>query len=111
MSVLLGGLLACNPATEGTHKSRSGKEASEIIGKAEPALANDLLTPEVLYSFGRVGSATLPPDRSRLVHPATYVSIDQNKTNAELFIMNSDGSDKKQLTITNTQEKIGRAHV
>ena len=43
MSVLLGGLLACNPATEGTHKSRSGKEASEIIGKAEPALANDLM--------------------------------------------------------------------
>jgi dipeptidyl aminopeptidase/acylaminoacyl peptidase len=62
------------------------------------------MTPEVLYSFGRVGEATLSPDKSHLVYPVTYVSIPQNKTNAELFIMKSDGSDKKQLTITNTQE-------
>ena len=103
MSILLGGLLACNPSTEGTNKSR-GNEASEIIGKVEATIAKDIMTPEVLYSFGRVGGPILSPDGSRLVYPVTYVSIDQNKTNAELFVMKSDGSEKKQLTITNTQE-------
>jgi dipeptidyl aminopeptidase/acylaminoacyl peptidase len=103
MSILLGGLLACNPSTEATNKSR-GNEASEIIGKVEATIAKDIMTPEVLYSFGRVGGPILSPDGSRLVYPVTYVSIDQNKTNAELFVMKSDGSEKKQLTITNTQE-------
>lgn len=59
MSILLGGLLACNPSTEGTNKSR-GNEASEIIGKVEATIAKDIMTPEVLYSFGRVGGPILP---------------------------------------------------
>ncbi|MEN6588879.1 MAG: S9 family peptidase [Proteiniphilum sp.] len=104
MAILLSGLLSCNQATKGPDKNKNDKELSDIIGKATPTIENDLMTPEVLYSFGRVGNVMVSPDKSHLLYPVTYVSISRNKTNAELFIMKSDGSEKKQLTVTNTQE-------
>lgn len=100
----MGSMLSCNNAGQKAERLRHGKNVSEITGKATPVIQNGIMTPEVLYSFGRVGNASLSPDKSHLVYPVTYVSILQNKTNAELFIMNTDGSEKKQLTITNTQE-------
>lgn len=104
MAILLSGLLSCNQATKGPDKNKNDKELSDIIGKATPTIENGLMTPEVLYSFGRVGNVMVSPDKSHLLYPVTYVSISRNKTNAELFIMKSDGSEKKQLTVTNTQE-------
>lgn len=101
---IMGSMLSCNNAGQKAERLRHGKNVSEITGKATPVIQNGIMTPEVLYSFGRVGNASLSPDKSHLVYPVTYVSILQNKTNAELFIMNTDGSEKKQLTITNTQE-------
>jgi len=100
---ITGSLLACSRAKE-EPKNKTEKQMSEIIGKATPTIENGIMTPEVLYSFGRVGNVTVSPDKLHLLYPVTYVSISQNKTNAELFIMKSDGSGKKQLTVTNTQE-------
>ena len=99
--VLSGGLLACNgEQSEGSDK----KNMDEPIGKAYPAVSDGLMTPEVLYSFGRVGSLVVSPDKSKILYQVSYISIDENRSNSELFLMNSDGSDKKQLTITSTQE-------
>lgn len=106
--IISGSLLACNEASQTTASKetvrKGGKELTETIGKANPTIENGIMTPEVLYSFGRVGSVEVSPDKSHVLYQVTYVSIPQNKTNSELFIMKSDGSDKKQLTITNTQE-------
>ena len=100
--VITGSMLSCNDAKESG--GRSGQELSEIIGKADPSVAQGKMTAEVLHSFGRVGSVSVSPDRKQILYQVTYVSIPENKSNTELFIMKSDGSDKKQLTITNTQE-------
>jgi dipeptidyl aminopeptidase/acylaminoacyl peptidase len=62
------------------------------------------MTPEVLHSFGRVGSFEVSPDKTSLLYQVTYVSIPQNKSNSELFIMKSDGSEKRRLTVTNISE-------
>ena len=97
--VITGSMLSCNQPTENKET-----ELSEIIGRAKPVIENGIMTPELLHSFGRVGSVVVSPDKTHILYQVTYVSIDQNKTNSELFIMKSDGTDKKQLTITNTQE-------
>ena len=97
--VITGSMLSCNQSAENKQT-----ELSEIIGKATPVIENGIMTPELLHSFGRVGSVEVSPDKTHILYQVTYVSIPQNKTNAELFIMKSDGTDKKQLTITNTQE-------
>ena len=100
--VLSGGLLSCNEAQSNSETEK--KNMGEPIGKAFPTITDGLITPEVLFSFGRIGSIDVSLDKSHIIYQVSYVSIDQNKSNSELFVMRSDGSDKKQLTITNTQE-------
>ena len=101
--ILSGSLLSCNNASDASAE-KSNKDMGEIIGKANPTVENGIMSPEVLYSFGRVGEVKVSPDKSRFIYQVTYVSIQDNKTNSELFVMNSDGTEKKQLTITNNRE-------
>lgn len=85
-------------------KNENNSELGEIIGKVTPTIEDGIMTPEVLYSFGRIGDVQVSPDRSKILYQVTYVNISQNKTNTDLFIMDADGSNKKQLTRTNTRE-------
>lgn len=100
MALLIGGGLASCTQSTG--------EPEEVIGKASPQIENGIMTPEVLYSFGRVGDVAVSPDRSRVLYQVTYVSVPQNRTNSELFVMNSDGLEKTRLTTTNHRESQPR---
>ena len=71
-----------------------------IIGKTELKLESEIMTPEVLWSFGRLGSVEVSPDGSKILYGVSYYSVPENKGNRELFTMNPDGSDVKQLTKT-----------
>ena len=93
-------LLSCN----NENQKKSSDNLGDPIGKANPKIENGLMTPEILHSFGRIGSVEVSPDKSQILYQVTYVGIKQNKTNPELFVMNSDGSNKKQLTVTNARE-------
>ncbi len=101
MALLMGAtMLACNTAEKKTETDKG----DPIIGKASPEIENGIMTPEVLYSFGRVSDVQVSPDKSKILYGVTYVSIEQNKTNRELFTVNIDGSDKKQITETPKSE-------
>lgn len=82
-----------------------GKGTDEIIGKNNPEIINGLMTPEILMSFGRVSGAELSPDKQKILFGVTYVSVPENKSNRELFVMNVDGSDKQQITHTSKSEQ------
>ncbi|MGI6046985.1 MAG: alpha/beta fold hydrolase [Petrimonas sp.] len=98
---MAGLLLSCN--TEQKSNSNS-KNLGEAIGKSNVKAENGIMTPEILHSFGRIGSVEISPDKSKILYQVTYVDIKQNKTNPELFVMNTDGGNKKQLTVTNARE-------
>lgn len=101
MALFLGAsLLSCNSVDK---KAETEKEAP-IIGKVAIKAENGIMTPEILYSFGRVSDIQVSPDKSKILYGVTYVSVEQNKTNRELFTMNVDGSDKKQITQTPKSE-------
>ena len=108
--IIGGGLWSCTgtPGASDAKKENKKNEPSEVIGKASPMVENGIMTPEVLYSFGRVGDVAISPDRSRILYQVTYVSIPYNRTNSELFVMNSSGSDKMQLTSSNFRESQPR---
>lgn len=84
--------------------SCTSSEKSDIIGRQNPHIEHGSLTPEILWSFGRVGGVNLSPDKSKLLYTVSYFSIAENKSNTEIFVMNIDGSDKKQLTHTSARE-------
>ena len=84
--------------------SCNSEKNSPIISKHHPKIENGILTPEVLWSFGRIGSVNLSADKTKLLYTVTYYSVEENKGNTEVFTMNIDGSDKQQITQTAVHE-------
>ena len=76
----------------------------ELIGPNKSFDPKGLLTPEALWSFGRLGEVSVSPDNNFIAYTVTWYSIDKNKGNTELFVMSADGSNKSQLTFTNAHE-------
>lgn len=75
-----------------------------LIGKNQLTLSSDIMTPEVLWSFGRLGDVQVSPDGEKILFGVSYYSIEQNRSNRELFVMKNDGSEKIQLTETAQNE-------
>lgn len=87
-----------------TAASCAPKNEAPLIEKPQPKVVNGLMTPEILWSFGRVGGTEVSPNGKRILYTVTYYSIPENKGNSEVFVMNADGSDKKQITHTAAHE-------
>ncbi|MCE1201400.1 MAG: S9 family peptidase [Bacteroidia bacterium] len=75
-------------------------EVKKIIGPPTGLPVKDVLYPELLWMMGRIGEVQSSPDGSKLLLTITYYDLDENKGNAELWLMNTDGSDLKRLTET-----------
>lgn len=71
---------------------------NKIIGKSDLRLDTDRLTPEALWALGRVSDAQVSPDGQRILYGVTYYSVPANKSNREIFVMNSDGTHAQQIT-------------
>ena len=97
-SLLLG---ACNPATDVNVKETGDKN---LIGKADIRIKDGRMTPEALWAMGRIGGMNVSPDGKRVVYTVAYYSVPENKSNREVFVMNADGSDNKQITKTGFAE-------
>lgn len=83
--------------------------ASEpIITKTDVAVQNGLFTPEVMHQLGKVSDPQLSPDGSKILYGVGYTSIEQNKGNRELYVMNADGSGNTKLTNTPKSEANAR---
>ncbi|MCC8134501.1 MAG: S9 family peptidase [Tannerellaceae bacterium] len=88
-----------------TQETKKAEDSAPLIGRSEIKVPSGVLTPEVLYSMARVTDPQLSPDGSKVLYGVTFMSIEQNKGNRELFVMNPDGSDKKQITHTPHSEQ------
>jgi dipeptidyl aminopeptidase/acylaminoacyl peptidase len=85
-------------------KSEKSAPVNPVITRKTLKLSSNIMTPEVLWSFGRLAGARVSSDGNRILYSVSYYSIPENKGNSELFVMNADGSDKKQITRTVTRE-------
>ncbi|HTX87546.1 MAG TPA: S9 family peptidase [Bacteroidales bacterium] len=96
--ILMAGIIvmfSCTP------KERSAEQAqAPIIEKPQLKLQSDIMTPEVLWSFGRISEVVVSPDQTTLLFGITYYSKEQNKGNRELYTLGVDGKNLKQITNT-----------
>ena len=44
------------------------------------------------------------PDGQKVVYTVAYYSVPENRSNREVFVMNADGTDNKQITKTSYSE-------
>ena len=92
-------LASCVGATQ-----EAAQESGELIGRQDIRIENGRMTPEALWAMGRIGSVTPSPDGKQVAYTVSYYSVPQNKSNTEIFVMNADGTDNRQVTRSSWQE-------
>jgi len=69
-----------------------------------PVLTSDVMTPEVLWSFGRIGNIELSPDGKTVLFSVTYYQMEENKPYRELYTVPAAGGEVRRLTNTAVNE-------
>ena len=79
-----------------------GKE--KIIDKPDVQVVNRVFSPEVLEALGRVTNPVVSPDGTKVLYGVSYESVEENKSNNDLYVMNIDGSGQQRITCTPSSE-------
>lgn len=63
-----------------------------------PKLASNIMTPEVLWSFGRVGGTQVSPDGKTAIYTVTWVNMEKNKSFRDIYSIPVEGGEPVNLT-------------
>ncbi|MBR4594729.1 MAG: S9 family peptidase [Bacteroidaceae bacterium] len=81
------------------------KDDSKVnIGRSDIRIENGRLTPEALWSMGRIGQVAVSPDGARVAYQVTYYSVKENASHTVIYVMNADGGNVRLLTGTAVSE-------
>ncbi len=75
-----------------------------LIERPDYQNPSGIFTIETLEQLGRVSEPTVSPDGRKVLFGITWESIEQNKGNRELWVMNLDGSEQTRITTTAKSE-------
>ncbi|MBP3426029.1 MAG: S9 family peptidase [Rikenellaceae bacterium] len=76
---------------------------ADIVPTLTPAeIEAGVMTPEVMWKMGRIGSHSLSPDGSTLLYTITYYNMADNKGTTAIFTQPAEGGQRTRLT-ANTQ--------
>jgi len=67
-------------------------------------LSSQIMTPEALWSFGRVSGVRISPDDRQILFSSSFYDVEGNTGNAELFVMPVDGGEAANITNTGASE-------
>ena len=79
-------------------KDKKEDQSAGYIGPSDITLADGVMTPEALLSMGRLSDPQLSPDGKKILYGVSYTSIADNKSCRNLFMCDTDGRNKVQLT-------------
>lgn len=71
---------------------------ADLIGKQTPKITDQRFSAEALWAMGRIGSVAVNEQTGKIAYVVSYYSVEQNKSNSELFLMDADGTNLEQLT-------------
>jgi len=95
MAALTLGLTSCNG---------DDSEKGALIEKKLVKIEKGLMTPEVLWSMGRVSGISISPDNLSVLYSVQYFDIAQNKGNKDLYVVPVAGGDPVRITKTKKSE-------
>ena len=84
--------------------SAAGEGDDKIIDKLDYKTETGIFDIDALEALGRVSSVKVSPDGSKLLFGISYESVEENKSNNDLYTMNPDGTDLKRITKTTSSE-------
>lgn len=94
---LVTGLSACQQKAQESKNDSSYKTP-------ETKLASDVMTPEVLWSFGRLGGESISPDEKTVLYGVTYFNKEEDKSYRDLYTLPVAGGKATQITNTKAKE-------
>ena len=77
---------------------------NDIIDKPIFNSEDGVFNIEALQALGRVSSPTLSPDKKKVLYGISYESVEQNRSNNDLYVMNIDGTQNTRITKTPKSE-------
>ena len=81
------------------------KEDSKVnIGKSDIRIEDGRMTPEVLWSMGRIGGVSVSPDGTKIAYQVSYYSVEENASHTVIYAMDENGQNLKLLTKNATSE-------
>lgn len=86
---------------------KTTKEMTMNLNPEVTKLASDVLTPEVLWSFGRIAEPVVSPDGTKVLYGVTNYNIEENKSYRDLYTVSVNGGEP--IRITSTPEKESSA--
>ena len=75
-----------------------------VIDKPMFKSENGVFSIEAMQALGRVSSPTLSPDKKKVLYGISYESVEENRSNNDLYVMNIDGSENTRITKTPKSE-------
>lgn len=60
------------------------------------------LTPELLWSMGRIGGTALSPDKKSILYTVTVYDIAENKGHTAIYLLNSETNESRKITADDT---------
>ena len=91
------GLSSCQQKAEESKDDSSYKTP-------ETKLESDVMTPEVLWSFGRLGGENISPDEKTILYGVSYFNKEENRSYRDLYTLPVEGGEPVQLTNTEKKE-------
>ncbi len=77
---------------------------AQLIDKPDFTPTNGQYDIAALEALGRVSAPVISPDGKKLLYGVSYESVEQNKSNLDLYVMNLDGTNVERLTKTPESE-------
>ena len=85
-------------------KQKKDESTEKVVERPEIQVQNGQFTPDVMWALGKMGKYTVSPDGSKLAYTLTYYDMQENKGNAELYVMPTAGGEATRLTVTAQSE-------
>ena len=92
-------MMACNE-----NKTTEAGEGKGYKTPADLKLESDVMTPEVLWSFGRLGGVSVSPDGTKAVYGITYFNKEEDRGYTDLYVMTLADGKVTQITDTKSNE-------
>ncbi len=78
------------------------QEQKPVITRSNIQLQSDTLTPEALWAMGRIGSYAISPDGSKVAYQVTYYSVEENRSNAIIYVQDIPATTDTDASATGT---------
>ena len=82
----------------------TGKEKEVMIDKPDFKADSRIFSIEALEALGRLASPEVSPDGTTILYSVSYESVEENRSNADLYLMPVDGGAPTRITRTPKSE-------